>query len=81
MLFPSLVSQIFLLFLSCSPVFAVPVNGSRGEADLIARAGNNGKGTSKSNPKDAKFDITGWEDIAEDDCYVMLCLKNGERTW
>ncbi|KAF4153157.1 hypothetical protein CNMCM6069_001119 [Aspergillus lentulus] len=81
MLFQNLVSQLFLLLLSCSPVFTVPVNVPGGGADLIARAGNNGKGTSKSNPKDATFDVTGWEDIAEEDCYVMLCLKNGERTW
>lgn len=59
MLFQNLVSQLFLLILSCLPVFAVSVNGSGGEVDLIARAGNNGKGTWKNNTKDATFAITG----------------------
>jgi hypothetical protein len=26
------------------------------------------------------FNIAGWENIAEENCYIMLCLLNGKRT-
>ncbi|EAW16432.1 uncharacterized protein NFIA_057820 [Aspergillus fischeri NRRL 181] len=81
MLFKYLVHQLSLLFLCLFPVFAAPVIEPTDETGLVARTGNTAPGGSKGNPKAATFDITGWEDIAEEDCYVMLCLKDGERTW
>lgn len=36
-------------------------------------------GDSASDPVNAEFDITGWENIAEEDCFVMLCLRGGNR--
>lgn len=81
MLSKDLTSRLCLLSLFCSATFAAPVNELADEAGLVARADDDGKGTDKSNPKDAKFDVTAWRDISEEDCYVMLCLKKGERTW
>lgn len=81
MLSKALTSQTFLLSLLFSVAFAAPFNEPV-EAGLVARAGDGGEpGKSKSNPKNAEFDISNWEDISEEDCYAMLCLKGGERTW
>ncbi|KAH9894578.1 hypothetical protein F4778DRAFT_784013 [Xylariomycetidae sp. FL2044] len=35
----------------------------------------------QNNPIDATFDVSGWPDIAEENCYVMLCVFNGQRVW
>ncbi|KAF4162545.1 hypothetical protein CNMCM6936_001974 [Aspergillus lentulus] len=78
MLFKYLIGRPCLLSLFCSPALAAPVDNLADEAALITRAD---RGSVKSNPKDATFDVTGWKDISEEDCYVMLCLKGGERTW
>jgi hypothetical protein len=45
------------------------------EAKLVKRV----PGDSASNPIDADFDITGWPNIAEENCYAMLCLLGGNR--
>lgn len=34
----------------------------------------------QNNPFPATFNIAGWPNIAEEDCYVMLCLLGGQRT-
>ncbi|KAF7155894.1 hypothetical protein CNMCM5623_008774 [Aspergillus felis] len=81
MLFQYLINRLCLLSLFCSLALAAPVDKLADDAALIARADDNGKGSRKSNPKDATFDVTEWKDISEQDCYVMLCLKDGERTW
>lgn len=81
MLSKALTSQTFLLSLLFSVAFAAPFNEPV-EAGLVARAGDGSEpGKSKSNPKNAEFDISNWEDISEEDCYAILCLKGGERTW
>ena len=43
-------------------------------ADLVKRAGDN-----PTDPIEANFDITGWEDLAEEDCYAMLYLLGGKK--
>ncbi|GFF70574.1 hypothetical protein IFM47457_02670, partial [Aspergillus lentulus] len=68
--------SLLVCFLSAAPVIE-PTH----ETGLVARTGNTAPGGSKGNRKAATFDTTGWEDIAEEDCYVMLCLKGRERTW
>ncbi|KAF4219342.1 hypothetical protein CNMCM8980_003073 [Aspergillus fumigatiaffinis] len=70
MLFRYLAHQLSLLFLCLFPVFAAPVIEPTDETGLVARTGNTAPGGSKGNPKAATFDITGWEDIAEEDCYA-----------
>jgi hypothetical protein len=68
----------FSVFLICLfPVFAAPITESPDETGLVARTA----GSSRADPIQATFDITGWEGIAEENCYAMLCLLDGERTW
>ncbi|KAI8627086.1 hypothetical protein F5Y19DRAFT_477975 [Xylariaceae sp. FL1651] len=40
-----------------------------------------GDGSSRNSPIDASFDISGWENIAEENCYIMLCLMGGNRVF
>ena len=63
-----------VLSLLCSVTFAAPVAGSIDGTQLMKRGV---PGRDKSNPIDATFDITGWPDLAEEDCYAMLCLGKG----
>lgn len=73
--------QILFVSLCFSAAFAAPVNEPV-EAGLVARAGDGGDpGTSRNNPKNAELDISNWEDVSEEDCYAILCLEGGERTW
>ncbi|CAJ2507895.1 Uu.00g090810.m01.CDS01 [Anthostomella pinea] len=70
MSFPkSFIGKLCFLLLSCSTTFAAPVAEPKAEIEtsVVRRAGG-----SKGDPVDASFDITGWENIAEEDCYVML---------
>ena len=68
---------------SAAPMAAVDTNESlRNESSLSKDIGvltTRAPGDSFLEPIDATFDITGWESIAEQDCYVMLCLMNGRR--
>jgi hypothetical protein len=61
-----------VLSLLCSVTFAAPVVG--GDSDGTAQGT---PGSSEDNPIDATFDITGWPDLAEENCYAMLCLGKG----
>lgn len=45
------------------------------DIDVIAKRDPGSQGE----PIDATFDITGWEDIAEENCRVMLCVLGGKR--
>lgn len=74
-----------LLFLS---VWAAPIDTANGREVLgggnsfSAHYGNLTKrapGDSMLEPIDAYFDTRDWEDIAEQDCYVMLCVLGGRR--
>ncbi|KAI0169910.1 hypothetical protein GGR52DRAFT_592504 [Hypoxylon sp. FL1284] len=79
----SFIGKLFLLSLSCSTAIAAPAAELLDETEarengssLAVRA----SGTQRD-PIPAHFDITGWENIAEEDCYVMLCLENGNRVY
>ncbi|PVH90905.1 hypothetical protein DM02DRAFT_664548 [Periconia macrospinosa] len=39
------------------------------------------KRNSESDPKDLQVNIEDWRDIAEEDCYLMLCRHHGKRVW
>lgn len=80
MLSKSLTSGLCLMSLFFSVALTVPVNEPMEHSGLSARAGTN-DGSSRQNAKEATFDVTGWEDIAEENCYDMLCLRGGERSW
>lgn len=78
----SSIGKLCLLSLTFTTALAAPATDLISELetreevrDLTRRAGE-----SESNPVDATFDISGWENIAEMNCYVMLCLKGGKRT-
>jgi hypothetical protein len=55
--------------------FALPVAETSDGLALIKRA----PGDSSTNPIAATFDISNWADIAEENCYVMLCMYAGNR--
>jgi hypothetical protein len=73
--FKSLTSRLCLCSLLCSATLAAPAAEPINEAELVKRA----PGDSAADPIDAVFDITHWPNIAEENCYVMLCLLNGNR--
>jgi hypothetical protein len=35
----------------------------------------------ENNPIPATFDVSGWQDIAEGNCYVILCDYGGNLKW
>lgn len=61
-------SYALILSLTAYITFAVPLSDV-GTTPLAKR----GDG-SKDYPKKAIFKIEGWEDLAEIDCYIMLCI-------
>lgn len=63
-----LVARLLLLFL-LSPML------------LAAPATKRTQGTTRDNPIPITFDITNWPNIAEEDCYAMLCIFGGQRVW
>ncbi|KAI0546004.1 hypothetical protein F4679DRAFT_599062 [Xylaria curta] len=79
----SILSKLCLLLLCCSVVLGAPITESEveHETDYANNQLSRRAGGSKNDPKDASFDITGWENIAEEDCYAMLCLMGGERVF
>ena len=83
--FKTLPIRLCLFSLPLSAIFAAPVNEIDNE--LMARYDENGvvklleraPGDTARNPIDVTFDISSWPDIAEENCFVMLCLMNGNR--
>lgn len=73
--FKSLTSRLCLFSLLCSATLAAPVAEPINEAELVKRV----PGASAADPIDANFDITNWPNIAEENCYAMLCLLGGNR--
>jgi hypothetical protein len=66
----------------CSATLAAPVpeliNGSQihsSELGLVKRV----RGDSPANAIEGSFDVTNWPNIAEENCYAMLCLLEGNR--
>ena len=77
----SLVGRLCLFSLLCSTTLAAPVaelfdefDGPFNETELVKR--NLGD---QDDPIDATFNIANWPNIAEQDCYAMLCLLNANR--
>ena len=71
-------NRVFVLSLLCSVTIAAPViDFIDGIAHLKRGNGESGQPGTKDNPKDATFDVTDWPDLAEQDCYAMLCLGKG----
>ncbi|KAJ5195301.1 uncharacterized protein N7498_008739 [Penicillium cinerascens] len=68
--------NLFFLTLLFPAAFAAPIGDSSNNEGLVKRAGG-----SRNDPVHATFDITGWEDIAEENCYAMLCIRNGDRVY
>ncbi|KAI0528410.1 hypothetical protein GGR58DRAFT_509383 [Xylaria digitata] len=78
-----LVGKFCVLLVCCSAILAAPLAGSSVEhgADYDEiRLSARGDGT-QNDPKDAFFNIAGWQNIAEEDCYAMLCLMGGNRVF
>jgi hypothetical protein len=69
-----MISKGLFLFslLWCAATLAAPVIQVDNEIELFKRTGS-----TQSDPTDAYFDITNWPDIAEEDCFVMLCVEGG----
>ena len=66
--------SLVLLTLLFSAAFAAPIGDSSNNEGLVKRAGG-----SRNDPIHATFDITGWEDIAEENCFAMLCVRDGDQ--
>lgn len=64
-----------LFLLCCSATLGAPVP----EATNITESLTFPKRNTRANPIDATFDITLWPNIAEENCFIMLCLQNGNR--
>ncbi|KAF2963464.1 hypothetical protein GQX73_g10109 [Xylaria multiplex] len=78
-----LLGKFCVLAACCSAILAAPLAESSVEygtdydkSQLSTRA----SGT-RNDPKDAFFNIAGWENIAEEDCFAMLCLMGGNRVY
>lgn len=65
--------RLFLLSLSCSITFAIPFDGIHDAATNLTGL------IRREDPKEATFFIDDWEDISEQDCYILLCLKGCNR--
>jgi hypothetical protein len=73
---PSIKDLVILLSLTPSLTYAAPFNdGSKNS--LMKRYGD---GSSEAQAKKAVFDTEGWEDLAEMNCFIMLCVLGGKRT-
>lgn len=70
----SIYKLLWVLSLLYSITLAFPVAESSDGSSLMERAT---PGSSKDNPINADFDIAKWPDLAEEDCYAMLCLGMG----
>lgn len=78
-----------MLIMHLSLALAAPIDPSNREIQSVPEAGGElqtdidleKRANSQSNPTDAYFDVSGWPDIAEEDCKMMLCDFNGERVW
>jgi hypothetical protein len=71
--FKSLTSRLCLFSLLCSITLAAPVAIAINEVELVKRA----PGDSFNKPIDAWFNIAGWQNIAKENAYAMLCLLGG----
>ena len=79
-----LVRRLCLLSILCYAAVAAPIVDGTDEFDVSF---NESAVLQKRVPGDANnpwpknFDTTNWPNIAEENCYAMLCLFGGQRTW
>jgi hypothetical protein len=66
--------SILLCGLFLAPGLSIPVT-QPSATQLLKRA----PGDSPVEPIEARFNISGWRDIAELNCYNMLCIRGGNR--
>ncbi|OAL54467.1 hypothetical protein IQ07DRAFT_583757 [Pyrenochaeta sp. DS3sAY3a] len=64
-----------VLYLLCSTILAAP------SIKLPYRAVQPQKRNTRDNPTPVTADISGWPDIAEFDCWKMLCHEGGNRVY
>lgn len=84
--FKSLVGKLCIFSLLCSatiaaPLADVPLADGMNEPDVAFNKRDLGKRVlrDQNNPIDVTFNIAGWPNIAEQDCFAMLCLLGGNR--
>lgn len=63
------------ILLCCAATLGAPVPEALNVTESVTLL----ERSSATNPIDATFDITGWPNIAEENCFAMLCLRNGNR--
>lgn len=79
-----LVGRLCLFSLLCYTAIAAPILDSTDESDVSF---NESAVLQKRVPGDASdpwlknFDTTNWPNIAEENCFAMLCLFGAQRTW
>jgi hypothetical protein len=74
-IFKNTFSRLSLAFLLLSSPFAIAAPAiDVSDITIVKRAAG-----TEADPHDARFNIDGWESIAEQDCYIMLCVLGGRR--
>ncbi|KAI1498382.1 hypothetical protein F5X99DRAFT_431853 [Biscogniauxia marginata] len=69
-----------LLFAFLGSTFAAPIFQPKGEIEQPTGFESEKRQT-QANPLQMTVDVSNWQDIAEENCYVMLCDYNGQRVW
>lgn len=72
------IGKLYLLSICWNVATAVPVVEPNGRMDTHGNAADTIKrapGDSRREPKPVTFNTNRWEDSAEYNCYVMLCIK------
>jgi hypothetical protein len=59
--------NVSLTLFICSVVVAMPIK----EADIAKRTPGDA-----NDPIEATFDVSNWQNIAEENCFAMLCLND-----
>lgn len=77
----SLVSKLVLSYILCYTTIAAPIAEHFEGLDPIFNDTIFEKRAlgDQNEPFDITFNIEGWENIAEENCFAMLCLLNGNR--
>jgi hypothetical protein len=86
-LYKSLVGCLGLLYFLCSVATAAPVLEDLNQSDMFFNETGLEKraaGDTEAEPIEATFDPYagdkgGWPNIAEENCYAMLCMLGGQR--
>lgn len=68
-------TTLYLLALYVAIAFAIPLDGTYGTGKNLTHLATRQGG----NVKPASFKIDNWSDMAEENCYIMLCEMDGKR--